>query len=233
MGLPARQNKAKPGEGGISGKQYIREKANMRNKANWPAGRCRAATPNPRRAEGQSCDIASMPRFGKRTQFGPAWAGPPRAKDAKQTQFRGRGPGRRGANVQNKPNCPKRGTEAVSAVAAVKTPDHSSIPSFQTSGVGRGGHCAKQTQFPAGPAGRDRREVGRRAECAKRSQTWAGWAIWGTATRRGQLCKTNPISGSRNTPLSQYGISARDLSSPQGQGTLRRGPDSATMTEHV
>jgi hypothetical protein len=62
-------------------------------------------------------------------------------------------------------------------------------------------HCAKRTQF---------RRVGRRAEypgfhysiippfqadvdCAKRSQTWAGWAIWGTAHQGGRLCKTNPI----------------------------------------
>ncbi len=51
------------------------------NEANCGRGRRSVNT-------GQMCDIASMPRFGKRTQFGPAWAGFGRSYDAKQTQSR-------------------------------------------------------------------------------------------------------------------------------------------------
>jgi hypothetical protein len=39
----------------------------------------------------------------------------------------------RGPIVQNKPNCPKRGTEAVSAGVAVKSPHYCSFPLFQHS----------------------------------------------------------------------------------------------------
>jgi hypothetical protein len=71
-----------------------------------------------------------------------------------------------------------------------------------------GARCGKQSQFPAGPGGtgsgdEDREGQScktnpifatsggsragtpnlRRADCAKRSQTWAGWDIWGTARR--------------------------------------------------
>jgi hypothetical protein len=54
----------------------------------------------------------------------------------------------RGPIVQNKPNCPKRGTEAVSAGVAVKSPHYCSFPLFQHSnrqcwagrGLEDGGH---------------------------------------------------------------------------------------------
>ncbi len=43
------------------------------------------------------------------------------------------------------------------------------------------------------------RECGadRIAKSAKRSQTWAGWGIWGTARERSLLCETKPIRGTR------------------------------------
>jgi hypothetical protein len=97
-----------------------------------------------------------------------------------------RGAGRR-ANAPNKPNYPKRGTEAVSAVVPVESAHYSSIPAFQSSGVGpsipmfhysspthivrnepnsqphgTGGDCAKRTQLPeAGHCGGVREQTGR------------------------------------------------------------------------
>jgi hypothetical protein len=51
---------------------------------------------------------------------------------------------------------------------------------------------AKQSQFGTSRAGTPNP---RRANYAKQSQTWEGWAIWGqdVLCRRGQSCKTNPI----------------------------------------
>jgi hypothetical protein len=57
-------------------------------------------------------------------------------------------------------------------------------------GQARGCDYAKQTQF--GQSGWDRR-----AECAKQSQTWASWGIWGMAYGRSLLCETKPIPGLR------------------------------------
>jgi hypothetical protein len=93
---------------------------------------------------GPSCDIASMPRFGKRTQVGPAWAGPSprRTKRAKRTQFAAAGPGR---------------------------------PSPRPPAL---------TPPPGARAG---------AKCAKRSQTWVGWDVWGVVHQGGILCQTKPI----------------------------------------
>ncbi len=51
-----------------------------------------------------------------------------------------------------------------------------------------GGKRAERTQFRPSPGPL-------KAKCAKRSQTWVGWAIWGTTHHGGRLCETNPISG--------------------------------------
>jgi hypothetical protein len=48
---------------------------------------------------------------------------------------------------------------------------------------------------PISPAGTGPQGRGTRGNRAKRSQTWAGWDIWGTAPRGGELCETKPIPG--------------------------------------
>ena len=100
---------------------------------------------------------------------------------------------------QNKPNFPKRGTEAVSAVAAVESAHYSNIPSFHHSSAmpivqnkanfpaapggtrlgGRGtrGFCAKQSQFPAGQ---------------KKGKWFAGKELWYIVPAIG-FGKTKPI----------------------------------------
>jgi hypothetical protein len=108
-----------------------------------------------------------------------------------------------GPIAQNEPNLPggagrdgasgtwdagqMRKTNPISAVAAVGSPRYSSIPSFQSSGAGRGAivqnepnsagrpgprraKCAKRTQFPAGPGGTRPGGRGTRVKCAKRTQ---------------------------------------------------------------
>lgn len=75
-------------------------------------------------------------------------------------------------------------------------------PNFRSAGRLGTLDGAKQTQFAPGQAGANSCETNpisssltetQRPDCAKQSQTWVGWDIWGTAPQRGQLCKTNPI----------------------------------------
>jgi hypothetical protein len=75
--------------------------------------------------------------------------------------------------MQNKPSCPKRGTEAVSAVAPFGSPQYSIIPPFQSDA-----YRAKQSQFWAGPGPR-------RAKDAKQSQSDA-FQVWGFKYEDGQ-----------------------------------------------
>jgi len=132
-------------------------------------------------------------KYAKRTQFAPGPGGTRRGVLYKQTQFlplcrSGDRRSREGKSCETKPNL---GAPAVSGGRRVD-----------------GARCGKQSQFPAGPGGtgsgdEDREGQScktnpifatsggsragtpnlRRADCAKRSQTWAGWDIWGTARR--------------------------------------------------
>jgi hypothetical protein len=83
-------------------------------------------------------------------------------------------------------------------------------PNSRQPGWPSGLDSAKQSQSgPAGPAPVDRlcetKPIStslaetRRPNCAKQSQTWAAWDIWGMVAcrRRGEMCQTNPIPGNR------------------------------------
>jgi hypothetical protein len=113
----------------------------------------------------------------KRTQFGPARAGqaPGERKMRNEANLRRRRAGRgqravgRGANVRNEPNCPKRGTEAVSRLRisdcglgqtrggtparrpiafALRRPIAQSEPNFGLSGRDSGGPIAQNKAKP-------------------------------------------------------------------------------------
>jgi hypothetical protein len=124
---------------------------------------------------------------GGTTSGAVAWA-----RCAKQTQFGPEGLAGRGTNkanparwpiVSNKPNCPKRGTEAVSGCTGWTMPGRR----------GRGGNRAKQSQFGATRA---RMPKPRRDDCARQSQTWAPWGICGTA-HGGACCAKRTQSARR------------------------------------
>jgi len=107
---------------------------------------------------------------------------------------------------------------------------------------------AKQSQLRPG-RNRARTPNPRRDECAKRSQTWAGWGIWGTepeergpgvsykqtqfpgragwdeatgAWDEGQMCKTNPIPSGAGQPSR----------APRPSG-LAPGPEAVVQTKPI
>jgi hypothetical protein len=111
---------------------------------------------------------------------------------AKQSQFATDGPGKpsprpsaltllpaRGPIVRNKANLGRQDLLSF---------HYPIIPPFQADA-----DCAKQSQFSATPGGARPRGRGTWGNRAKRSQTWAGWDIWGTAHRGGQWYETKPI----------------------------------------
>jgi hypothetical protein len=119
---------------------------------------------------------------------------------AKQSQFATDGPGKpsprpsaltllpaRGPIVRNKANLGRQDLLSF---------HYPIIPPFQA-----GADCAKQSQFSATPGGARPRGGGTRGNPAKRSQTWAGWDIWGTAhgeangTKQSQLGRPAGIAG--------------------------------------
>ena len=142
----------------------------------------------------------------------------------------------------NKPNCPKRGTEAVSAVAASGSPHYSSIPSFHHSSpmpivqnktqfrsLGRldaGASCANK---PNSRRCADR-EIGvpRRTDCAKRTQFPAAP---GVARPGGRGCRTNKANsrqarlrpqGSLLTPSPALGLLGKQSQVPAGKSPCTR-----------
>jgi hypothetical protein len=101
--------------------------------------------------------------------------------------FRGRRVGRgprgvgRGANVQNEANL--RSPGRTGTPEPCRLPGSSILPFHHSSPV----------PIVQDKANSNSLSGFRRLDCAKQSQTWAGWDIWEAAPRGGRLCETNPI----------------------------------------
>jgi hypothetical protein len=95
----------------------------------------------------------------------------------------GRGPRGvgRGANVQNEANLRSPGRTGTPEPCRV--PGSSILPFHHSSPVPIVQNKANSNSLSGF----------RRLDCAKQSQTWAGWDIWEAAPRGGRLCETNPV----------------------------------------
>ncbi len=123
--------------------------------------------------------------------------------------------------MRNKPNCPKRGTEAVSAVAAVESTHYSSIP---TLGRGTQGNRAKRTQFGPGAqpgtrvAARPRRGTTAPNKANFVQTYWRGKWLAGK-----ELWYIAPAIGTGKTkPVFRNGPEGRGTGEPPGEPALRR-----------
>jgi hypothetical protein len=156
----------------------------------------------------------------KRTQFATRRVGTGETDHAKQSQLP---PGRcrararpelaegtlyRFAGAQGRlyeePNCAER-TQFPAVPGATRPRD-----------VGRGAIVRNEPNFQWCQVGRGHRDEGRAANCAKQSQTCAGWGIWGVgAPGRSQWCETKPIR-SRQANAGLGGGAARIALLPPG-----------------
>ncbi len=155
----------------------------MRNEANsaertgrvrgWPCKQSQSCKTNP------SWPGLGRAPMGKRCKTNPIWggnAGASGTERAKRTQFPGWGWVGRYFRDERR-LCE---TNPISA----------------TPGGGRGLRGAGREANVRNEPNFEQPDRDRRPNCAKQSQIWAGWDIWGAAHQGGgRLCKTNPIPG--------------------------------------
>jgi hypothetical protein len=181
-GGPIAQNKAKLGWAGVSGGRNAERGPDAPNKPNSRCGQLGQGLGH----EGRLC--RTKPIYPRAPGNGRA---------------AGTGRSRRGVTVQNKPNCPKRGTEAVSRrgrwdaawgrrrVGVVQTNPISGTMPIRRSAFPRGQIVRNKANSSIAERGfRERhRATGVRLRRSCRI------ADWGTSFQRGcRSCKTNPIS---------------------------------------
>jgi hypothetical protein len=183
--MPIVQNKANCPRG-PSRERIVRNKPNfegqstasarlcVRNKANWPPGRCRARTPNPRRAEGQPCETKPIRRRivrnepnSRRRRVGRGSRDAGQSCKTKPIRWQIMRNEPNSAQPREGPGEPKMRNEPNPGRCGCGEPplcQYSIIPAFQSSGVGRGANVRNEANF----GGSFKFEVSRRA------RSWSG-----------------------------------------------------------